>query len=219
MLEKSGGERAAVQTLAQLLNGNQPREASGLRWLQHRFSEPVEAISPQRKSVRSSQRGKCVVKARRAMSSPLDSEWRVFSLIVSALTGGLAGAVSAHVFTICRDKKQRKRSFRGYIRSVRAELMALNLKPTGHVFVEWHQSTIKDFRHACCNVAEDISNDEFESAWVSYCGMTESDLAQREGDENRKLLLDETIRAFAPRYELGRDKVVALLDKIVALAK
>ncbi len=70
----------------------------------------------------------------------------VIPIIVSALSGGLAGAVAANWFTIWRDKSARKRTFRGYVKSLKAELLAIDVTGKDHHLVERHQATIGDVR-------------------------------------------------------------------------
>lgn len=144
----------------------------------------------------------------------------VVPIVVSALSGGLAGAVAANWFTIWRDKSARKRTFRSFIKSVRAELLAINLTSKDHRLVERHQETIRGVRSACCDVSDDIPGPEFERVWVDYCGLTEPDIAQREGDTDKSIsVVDEPFRAFTPYYDRGRDKMIALLDRMIEYAE
>jgi len=69
-------------------------------------------------------------------------------------------------------------------------------------------------------MSDDISCPDFEKAWVGYCGLTEPDIAQREGDTDRSIsVVDQPFKAFTPHYDRGRAKMIGLLDRMIDYAK
>lgn len=141
------------------------------------------------------------------------------TIIISALTGGLAGAVAANWFTIWRDRVGRLRAFRGYVRSVHFELRAINLKnlQRGQLF-QRQQNTVQGIRAECARASEDVCNcrhSNFEAAWMAYCGLNQQQVEPgRQFDyENR------TSTDFDPDYERGLETVEGLLQGIINHAK
>lgn len=140
---------------------------------------------------------------------------QIVAIILSIFSGGLAGAIAANWFTGRREESNRRRTFRAYVKSVRAELMAIDSPATkGEDFIKRYEATIAGVRRACCEMSGNISCPDFEKAWVDYCGMTEAQMTRREGK-----FPDDGLRALAPDYDRGRLEMVGFLDAMISNAK
>lgn len=139
-------------------------------------------------------------------------------ILVTALSGGLAGAIAANWFTIWRDCRGRKRTFRGYIRSVLAEANALdleNLHP--RELVRHHQATIQGIRTQCALVYDDICSSrrsKFGIALVTYCGLKHQDVEPPTPYDPTR---PET--TVTPNYGSGHGKLISLLTELIDCAK
>ena len=118
------------------------------------------------------------------------------------------------------SRQERKRAFRSQIKSIRAELMAIDLNDRKGQLINHYRTTIATLRRACCDISEDINNPEFESTWIRYCGLSDADIYNAKGSKNPELLEgNDWLKAIAPQYEEGRELIVNLLDRLVELAK
>jgi hypothetical protein len=143
------------------------------------------------------------------------------TIIISTSCGGLGGAVFSYFFTPRREAAARKRTFRGYIKSVKAELSAIDLgsKTGGDDLVRTHKATVSGVRSACCDVSDDVPSPQFQASWESYCGLTEADIVQRKPFNKDKLLDDQLYEWAESHYDLGREKMFALLDDLIRCAR
>ncbi len=142
------------------------------------------------------------------------------TLVVSVCCGGLGGAVFTYYFTPRREAAARKRTFRGYIKSVKAELKAIDLhtKTGGEDLVKTYKATVSGVRFACCEVSDDVPSPQFQTSWESYCGLTEADIVQRKPLSQDKPLEDQLFECAKSHYDLGREKMFALLDDLIRCA-
>ncbi len=150
---------------------------------------------------------------------PLQFTLSVTGIIISGLTGGLAGAAINHWLTISRDRRQRLHAFRSFLRSVLFELQAIDLKSLhqGQLF-QRHQATVQAIRPECARVLEDVScrrRTNFEDTWLAYCGLRQQDVEpydHYDPQTSREAIL------FL-NYARGFERVRCLLNEMIDHAK
>ena len=139
--------------------------------------------------------------------------------IAALFTGGLDGAIAANWFTIWRDRRVRKHAFRGYVRSILAEIQATDLKALQEgQLLQKQQAAVQAIRAECAKVYEDISSAsraKFETAWVTYCGLRKQDV---EPYDKLDPVASPTAILF-PNYERGRERIAALLKEMLNHAR
>jgi hypothetical protein len=139
--------------------------------------------------------------------------------IAALFTGGLGGAIAANWFTTWRDQRVRKHAFRGYVRSILAEIQAIDLEALQEgQLLQKQQATVQALRAECAKVYEDIcsaSRTKFEEAWVTYCGLTKQDV---EPHDRFDPVANPTAILF-PNYERGRERIATLLTEILRHAR
>ena len=145
----------------------------------------------------------------------------LITIAISACCGGLGGAVFSYFFTPRREAAARKRTFRAYIKSVKAELRAIDLetKAGGDDLVRTYKATVSGVRSACCDVSDDVSASQFQASWEGYCGLTEADIVQRKPLSKDKSPEDQLVECAKSHYDLGREKLFALLDDLIRYAQ
>ena len=126
-----------------------------------------------------------------------------------------------------RDRENRIRAFRAYVLAVRGSLDDVHNRE----LVEAHAQSRSGIRVEAAKVREDTSNDkreDFDGAVSAYCALTREDIECR----------DRTLQPPAPkdrfgnytpgrvlgwqpeaRYELGRERLKKLLDKLLEYAQ
>jgi len=143
------------------------------------------------------------------------------TILCSSLSGGIFGAIVAFFLVLRKEKNSRQRTFRGYIKSVKAELKAIDLKARtgGDELLGTYKATVSGVRRACCDVSDDIPRPEFQDCWEGYCGLTEADIVQREPFKNGKGLEEQLYECAASHYDRGREKMFAHLDALIRHAE
>ena len=150
---------------------------------------------------------------------PLQFTLSLTGIIVSGLTGGLAGAAINHWLTIMRDRRQRLHAFRSFLRSLLFELQAIDLKSLeqGQLF-QRHQATLPGIRPECARVLEDVSRyrrTNLQDAWLAYCGLKQHDVEPYDHHDPRTS--PEAI--LFPNYSRGFERVRCLLNEMIDHAK
>jgi hypothetical protein len=143
--------------------------------------------------------------------------WQWFQTLIQ-FGSGAAVALLAGWLAVRRDAVGRRRAFRGYIKSVVAEWKSVDLGKIqpGQLFQK-HQSFISGVREKCAMISEDICRaEDFESVWVSYCGLSKQDVEPPRDDYDPE---KNPTALLHPNYEQGSKKVLGLLESLIDYAK
>lgn len=140
------------------------------------------------------------------------------AVIVSGLTGGLAGAIVTTCFTLWREKRARKRAFRAYIKSLQWDLDVLmaNWKHTDqgnpYFLFDWQKEAASKMAAPCTAILEDISaksQERFIELLMQFSRHARRDSDPYKGKQPGQPLL----------YENKQRELNGMLQKVIEYAK
>lgn len=157
------------------------------------------------------------------MQEPFDS---IAQIVLGACVGGFIGHRLAVGRERRRDRANRLQSFRAYVSSVSGGLGAAR----DDKLVEAHEQSVPGIRTESAKVQEDISgpSGDLDRAVSDYCALRREDIECRDRTQMPPPAKDRFGNYSPggtlawqppPRYELGRKRVKAALDRLIDYAK